>query len=293
MKYYKVIFSITDTLNKRPASGVMLQTACDIVCALAGECGFESFEEYKGGVCGYAQKSAFNGSALDAVLKSFPLENISVSYDLTDAEDKNWNQTWEKQGFEPIIIDGKCIIHDTLHPIITGSDEIKDIIIDTQQAFGTGTHDTTKMIVTELLNINLKGLSVLDCGCGTGILSIVSSISGAEKVVGYDIDEWSVKNTKHNCKLNGIKNIESIEGNSDIIKLLNKNFNIVLANINRNILLADMPKFCDAMAENGILILSGFYTEDAPLLKEKAESLSLSFIKSNQSNNWCMLVFRK
>lgn len=293
MKYYKVIFKITDNSDKRPVSGAMLQTACDLVCALAGECGFESFEECEGVVCGYVQKCEFNAAALDAVLKAFPLKNISVSFEFTDAEDKNWNQTWEEQGFEPIIIDGKCIIHDTLHSAEAVPHGIKNIVIDTQQAFGTGTHDTTKMIVTELLNTNLRGLSVLDCGCGTGILSIVASISGAETVVGYDIDEWSVKNTKHNCKLNGIKNVESIEGNADVIKSSNKNFNIVLANINRNILLADMPKFCDTMAENGILVLSGFYTEDASLLKEKAASLGLTFIRSNQSNNWCMLVFRK
>lgn len=293
MKYYKATFTITEKGGNKPADENIMQAARDILCAVAAEAGFESFEEQDTGVCGYVQRNIFDAAALDSCLQAFPLQDMRVGYTLTEAEDKDWNLTWEQQGFESIVIDDRCIIHDTLHPSDNAPMGTLDITIDARQAFGTGTHATTKMIVAELLNTDLKGMSVLDCGCGTGILSIVASKSGAETVVGYDIDEWSVENTRHNCAINNVANVAVVEGNADVIPSLNKNFNIVLANINRNILLADMSTFHSAMTGGATLILSGFYTEDAPLLREKAESLALDFVKSVKNADWCMMVFKK
>lgn len=293
MKYYKVLFSITDCRENTTSDPVILQTARDLLCALAAEAGFESFEETGNGLCGYVQQQAFSKTLLDEAVNAVPLENISVTYNVSEAEDKDWNIEWETNGFEPIKIGGRCVIHDTRHSAKPADCNMLDITIDARQAFGTGTHDTTQMISACLLEMNLDGKNVLDCGCGTGILSIVAAKCGARNVTAYDIDRWSVENTKHNCELNNVQNVKVVEGSSDIISSLNKNFNFILANINRNILLADMSKFRSAMAAEAFLILSGFYTEDAPLLKEKAKSLGLNFVKAADHNKWCMLVFKK
>lgn len=290
MKYYKVIFNISDLSDQILKDTTLLQTAKDVLCAISAEAGFESFEECENGINGYVQQQTFNEDILVCLLSDFPVENVKISYHKVTAEDKDWNQAWEKDGFEPILIKDKCIIHDAIHPVPKCKTDMIDITIDAKQAFGTGTHETTKMIVKQLLSMDIHGMNVLDCGCGTGILSIVAAKKNAKNVICYDIDEWSVKNTKHNCSINEVKNISIFEGNANIIKSLNQKFNVILANINRNILLADMPEFSNALDSNGLLILSGFYTEDAPILINKAQRLGLKHIKSVESNNWCMLV---
>ena len=291
MKYLKVKFKIAAADGSHIEDEVLTQTVKDVVCSLAGDVGFDSFEEEADGICGYVQTALFSGEALDGAIAFLPIEGVNVTYDVAEAEDKNWNRTWEEQGFEPIVIENKCVIHDMRHGDVSVSSGMMDVTIDARQAFGTGTHDTTKMIVTELLSLGLAGKSVLDCGCGTGILSIVASKCGAEEVTGYDIDEWSVENTGHNCEINSVDNVKAVEGTAEVIPTFNKRFDVVLANINRNILLADMPSFRSAMADGGVLILSGFYTADTDLLKDKAASLGLHFVKSTDSNDWCMLEF--
>lgn len=219
------------------------------------------------------------------------MENIKITYKIEEAEDKNWNETWEEKGFEPIVVNNKCVIHDTMHNN-TGNGNLIDITIDAKQAFGTGGHETTYMMVSELLDNDINGLQVLDCGCGTGILSIVSAKLGAKNVTGYDIDEWSTENTKHNCIINGITNVSILHGNANVINTLETEFDIVLANINRNILLNDMPQFKHAMRDGAKLILSGFYEKDAEMLINKAEELKLKLDKKKTKNDWCMLVFK-
>jgi len=147
------------------------------------------------------------------------------------------------------------------------------------------------MIVSELFNTKIQEKNVLDCGCGTGILSIVSAKLGAQGVTAYDIDDWSVENTRHNCSLNGVSNIDIKHGDASLLNTIDKKFDIVLANINRNILLADMAAFRNAMADGGILLLSGFYTQDAYLLINHAKELNLSLTKQTTKNDWCMLRF--
>ena len=159
-------------------------------------------------------------------------------------------------------------------------------------AFGTGNHETTRMIVATLLSMNLSLKRVLDCGCGTGILGIVAAKLGAKEVVGYDIDEWSVENTKHNALLNGVSPIEVYHGNASVINHISGLFDIVLANINRNILLDDMKSFRSVMADGSYLILSGFYEEDIPVLLEKAEQLGLKESARRTDNNWACLVLK-
>lgn len=291
MKYLKVIFAISNCDGTKIYDNVLMQASKDLLCQFAGTAGFESFEEDDDNITGYVQKQLFDKDVLENVLSTFPLENIKITYKIEEAKDKNWNETWEEKGFEPIVVNNKCVIHDTMHNN-TGNGNLIDITIDAKQAFGTGGHETTYMIVSELLDNDINGLQVLDCGCGTGILSIVSAKLGAKNVTGYDIDEWSTENTKHNCIINGITNVSILHGNANVINTLETEFDIVLANINRNILLNDMPQFKHAMRDGAKLILSGFYEKDAEMLINKAEELKLKLDKKKTKNDWCMLVFK-
>ena len=291
MKYLQTIFNITDKNGLKINEANLLQTAKDLLCAIVGNDGYEAFEDNGDTVTGYVQKGLYDEKDLRESIETFPLENVQISYATTDSEDKNWNASWEEHGFEPITIDGKCIVHDTMNLPPYIPEGAMEVTIDTKQAFGTGRHETTAMVISELLDIDLKGKNVLDCGCGTGILSIVAAKAGAANVTGYDIDEWSVENTRHNCTINGTTNVNVLHGDAKIINGLDKKFDIVTANINRNILLADMDTFKQALAKNGILILSGFYTDDAKMLTDKAGNLGMELKKQTSKNDWCALVF--
>jgi len=303
MKYYKTIFHIS-------APEGLFQDAIDITSALAGEAGFESFEDCEEGLCGYVQQPLFDRSMLEQLLSDFPLPSCNVTFSVEEAEYRDWNEQWEEEGFEPIVVsstmpDGSSktlVIHDGRH-LPSDNSQLSvlnsqfSIEIDAKMAFGTGTHETTRMIVGELLNMDLSGKHVLDCGTGTGILSIVALKLGAAHATGYDIDEWSADNARHNAVINRVdERFTSLLGDATLLDTLTtpdgspSGFDLVLANINRNILLADMPRFRQQMRPGATLILSGFYTSDVPLLTEKAQSLGLKVIKQNTDDNWTCLV---
>lgn len=290
MKYLTANFSITG------ADEMLLQASREVLADELAAVGFESFEDTDGGLTGYVQSELLDREGLDAVCREFPLEGVSVSYELAEVEDRDWNETWENEGFDPIDIKGQVIIYDARHPFtLPQTDGIQSpvtIAIEARQAFGTGTHQTTRMVVQTLLNIELADKRVLDCGCGTGILSLVASKLGAGSVVGYDIDEWSVENTKHNAQLNAVDNLEVFTGDASVLSHISGVFDVVMANINRNILLADMAAFKDVMRPNAILILSGFYVDDAQMLVEKARELGLTEINRRTEDDWCCLVLK-
>ena len=318
MKYFEAEFVIS------PLS----PDAIDLLADLAGEAGFESFEETPSGLKGYVQQQLFDPSTLQSALADFPFDNVEISYKIREAEYRDWNEAWENEGFDPIVIlrkeeSGKrkedtpaIVIHDGRH--LPEVDSEISIEIDARQAFGTGTHETTRMICSALLDLfSAKNPSssasdnspssfhfplsskekpstrVLDCGTGTGILSICALKLGAQEAIGYDIDEWSADNARHNAVINRVDDrFTSLLGDATILNKVEGTFDLVLANINRNILLADMPAMREKMAPGARLILSGLYTADAPLLIGKAATLGLTLEQQKEDNNWACLIFK-
>ena len=313
MKYFEVEFTIS------PYSA----DASDILAAIAGEAGFETFEETETGLKGYIQQSLFDVSVLKIALEDFPFEDTTISYDIREAEDRDWNEQWEQEGFEPIVISGErnvhtLVIHDGRHLpddslFAAHSSLLSSIEIDAKLAFGTGTHETTRMICSTLLDLysNLSTLSIpeqssptrslslhsplriLDCGTGTGILSICALKLGAQEAIGYDIDEWSVDNAHHNAVINQVDDrFTSLLGDASILNKVEGTFDLVMANINRNILLNDMPQFVSKMNAGATLILSGFYTDDCPILIDKAQTLGLTLQLQKEDQQWACLVLK-
>lgn len=303
MKYYEVNMTI------EPCS----QDAQDLLAALTGEAGMETFEETETGLKGYAQQQLLDEDALQMAIQQFPFEGVTISYTISEAEDKDWNKQWEQEGFEPIEVrckmdDGRSdeerllIIHDGRHlpsPLspshpLTSSPSQLLVEIDAHMAFGTGTHETTRMICRQLLDMPLQGKRVLDCGCGTGILGICALKLGAASCVGYDIDEWSTDNTRHNAVINRVDDrLESLCGDATLLSRFAAEFDVVLANINRNILLHDMEHFVRVMAPGATLILSGFYQSDCQMLADKALSLGLHPVTTDTDGDWACLVITK
>ena len=271
-----------------------MQACQDLLADGAAEAGFESFEETETGMEAYVQKDLFDKEALDEYIADFPIVDTHITYDIKDAEDKDWNQEWEEQGFAPIFVADQVVIYDAKHPELypdtSNRPDIIEIGIEAKLAFGTGNHETTRMIISQLLQMPVKTKRVLDCGTGTGILGLTASKLGAKEVVGYDIDEWSVENAKHNAVLNGVDNMEVLFGNCNVLNHVSGVFDVVMANINRNILLSDMRLFRSVMNIGGTLILSGFYEEDVPVLLEKAAELGLHEVTRQVDNNWTCLV---
>lgn len=286
MKYKIADFKIACTPE-------LMQIAKDLLPDLMGEIGFESFEDTPDGLKGYIPADLLDTNSLKQVLETFPLEGVNITYTLSNTEDKNWNEAWENTGFAPIKIDDKVLVYDARAGKKPAGDSLINIGIEAKQAFGTGTHETTRMMIGAMLQLSLKGKRVLDCGCGTGILGIAALKLGAEAVVGFDIDEWSVENTQHNAAINEVDNIEVFHGDAHVLSHVSGVFDVVLANINRNILLNDMPTYLEMMNADSVLIISGFYEEDVKLLDEKAKTLGLVKTSQKTDNHWCCLTFNK
>lgn len=278
MRYFEV------TLKTTPCNS----TVNDLLCALLGEIEFESFAEESDGVKAYIQQPLYNEDALKAVLADYPIENVHISYDAQLMEDKNWNEEWEKNFFQPIVIDNRCVIHSTFHKDVPQA-EI-EILINPQMAFGTGHHETTSLILAELLDADLKDKSVLDMGCGTSILAILAAMRGAQPITAIDIDTWCVENSKENITLNQVKNITVELGDAALLKG-REAFDVVIANINRNILLNDLDSYTACMHKGSEIYMSGFYVSDIELIREKAESLGLAFSLFKEKNNWAVVKF--
>lgn len=280
MKYLEFIF------HTEPCTEVVN----DVLSAVLGEVGFESFVEQEGGIAAYIQTALYDEETLKSALDSFPLADTTLTYTYKEAEDKDWNEEWEKNFFQPIVIGNRCVIHSTFHHDVPQAEY--DIVINPQMAFGTGHHETTSLIIGELLEADLQGKALLDMGCGTSILAILARMRGAAPCAAIDIDEWCVRNSLENIELNHVDSISVFQGDASILPDKGP-FDVVIANINRNILLNDMKHYVARMNPGARLFMSGFYTDDIPAIHEEAERNGLRFVHHKEKNRWAAVQFEK
>ena len=281
MLYIEVTFTLT------PWS----ETAQDILTALAGDIGFESFVEEDNLLKAYIQQKFYDEEAINGIIADFPLPDITIAYTAQEQEDKDWNEEWEKNFFQPIVIGNRCVIHSTFHKDIPQMEY--EILINPQMSFGTGHHETTNLIVSRLLETELEGKSVLDMGCGTSILAILAAKRGASPITAIDIDDWCVSNSADNIRLNNIDCINVRLGDADVLRTERPAFDLIIANINRNILTTDMDAYALCMNPGSRIFLSGFYVDDIPVIQQSLMANGLSFVEHHENNRWAMVVAEK
>ncbi|PKP29140.1 MAG: 50S ribosomal protein L11 methyltransferase [Bacteroidetes bacterium HGW-Bacteroidetes-18] len=262
------------------------EPATEILIAELGEVGFESFVENEEGVEAFIQKTDWNEQVLDDiyVLKS---GEFQISFEMKEIEQTNWNIEWEKN-FNPIQVDGLVSIRAPFHE----NPNLKyDIVIEPKMSFGTGHHETTHMMVQHLLDLDVAGKKVLDMGCGTGILAIFAEMKGAQPIDAIDIDNWCYQNSLENVERNNCKHIAVYEGDASLLK--DKKYDVIIANINRNILLNDMHVYANCLNDNGVILISGFYKEDIPVIDDEISKYGLKLDKQIERNNWVALKYVK
>ncbi len=261
-----------------------LQPAVEILIAELGYAGFESFVETTEGVTAYIQKQDWHASILDDIyiLNS---KEFEIKFTFKDIEQVNWNAEWEKN-FNPIVVDDLCTVRAPFHE---KSKTKYDIIIEPKMSFGTGHHETTHMMIQHILKNNFRDKSVLDIGCGTGVLAIIAELKGAKPLDAIDIDNWCYLNSLENVERNNCKHISIFQGDANLIE--GKKYDVIIANINRNILLNDISKYAKCLNENGILLLSGFYKEDISIIEAECNKHNLNLVKTLERNNWVSLKF--
>ncbi len=256
----------------------------EILIAELGEKPFESFIETEDGFSAYIQRDVWTENVLDDIyLLNSP--EFTISYTIEEIEQVNWNEEWEKN-FEPIDVDGKCHVRAPFHPKTAAE---FDIVIEPKMSFGTGHHETTHMMIQHLLDMEVAGMKTLDMGCGTAILAILAEMKGAEPIDAIDIDNWCYLNSIENAERNNCRKISVYEGDAELLK--GKNYDLIIANINRNILLNDMQQYLDCLNKKGVLLLSGFYNEDIPFIDASCTEKGLTFVKKLERNNWVSLKY--
>ena len=262
-----------------------LQPAVEILIAELGYAGFESFVETEEGVTAYIQKEEWNQNILDDI-QILNSDEFDITYTHEDIEQTNWNAEWEKN-FNPIVVDDVCAVRAPFHEKF---DTEYDIIIEPKMSFGTGHHETTHMMIQHILQNDFKDKSVLDMGCGTAVLAILAEMKGAKPIDAIDIDNWCYLNSLENVERNNCKHISVYEGEASLLK--DKNYDIIIANINRNILLQDIATYAKCLNTNGSLFLSGFYEDDIPLIEKECNVNNLQHLKTLKRNNWVALHFK-
>ena len=260
------------------------ETAIEILIAELGAAGFESFTEKSNGLVAYIQREQWDPELLKDI-RILDSEEVKFSQQVKEIEQVNWNEEWEKN-FDPIVVDKEVSIRAPFHK----NPGLKyDIVIEPKMSFGTGHHETTHLMIKHLMHLELKGKTVLDMGCGTGILAIFAEMRGAKSVDAIDIDSWCYENSLENAERNNCKSISVFEGDSGLLKP--NSYEVIIANINRNILLNDMPVYAESLKENGVLLLSGFYNEDIEIIDAAAASEGLKLVEKLERNNWVGLKY--
>lgn len=273
-------------------SGDCSEDITDIMAAYLADVGFESFEPDSTGVTAYIPAAAAADSSAEKIaaeaLSDLPINcDFSISQEFIEGQD--WNEEWEKHYFKPILIDGRCAIHSSFHTDVPDAEY--DIVIDPKMAFGTGHHDTTSQMVRHILDSDIRGKDVIDMGTGTGILAILAKMAGARNVTGIEIDAPAYENAIDNAVVNGVE-IRLIHGDASALEGLHA-ADFLFANINRNIILADIDRYASRLAPGGYMLLSGFYEEDIPLIEEACRPLGLTEVKRLVSNRWCALKLHR
>lgn len=231
----------------------------------------------------YIPQTAFDAAALNAALADFPLPGVEVRYTYVEADNRDWNEEWEKNYFSPLVIDGRCVVAGTFHRDVP--DAPYRITIDPHMSFGTGHHATTSQMLTRILDDDMTGLDVLDMGCGTGILAILARMRGARHCTAIDNDEWCVSNSLENVALNGVDHVDVSLGDASALSGKGP-FDLVIANINRNILLRDLPLYVERMKPRSMIYMSGFYAADVPMIRRKAEECGLRMTDVHTQDDW-------
>lgn len=267
-----------------------LTTASDMLSAFLGEIGFESFVFENNVLTAYVRSEAFSSEAFAEVLDQLPLPQVTLSAETEEIEGRDWNHEWEKNYFQPIVVADRCVIHSTFH---TGYPKCEyDIVIDPKMAFGTGHHATTSQIIAQLLEMDLIGKAVVDMGTGTGILAILAAMRGAAPVVAIEIDPAAEVNARENMMLNHQAQIDLRLGDATMLEGCRAD--VFIANINRNIILNDLEAYAATLNRDAIMILSGFYESDIPMLEARAVAFGLEYVRhTTQGDNWACLVLRK
>ncbi|MCL9806623.1 50S ribosomal protein L11 methyltransferase [Flavobacterium amniphilum] len=256
----------------------------EILIAELGEKPFDSFIETENGFSAFIQKDLWNEAILEDI---YILENpeFKISYTFEEIEQTNWNEEWEKN-FDPIDVDGLCHVRAPFHP---KTDAQFDIVIEPKMSFGTGHHETTHMMIQHLLEMDVNGMKTLDMGCGTAILAILAEMKGSQPIDAIDIDNWCYLNSIENAERNNCKHIAVYEGDASLLN--GKKYDLIIANINRNILLNDMQTYVDCLNKDGIILFSGFYEQDIPFIDASCTEKGLTFVKKINRNNWVSLKY--
>lgn len=271
--YVKAVFDI------KPYSA----DAADLLAAFLADAGFDSFEESDGSLVAYCDAKLFSRGAVEEAVAALPMD-ARVSWESTLIPHQDWNEEWEKNYFKPLVLaDGRCVVHSTFHSDFPQA--TYEIVIDPKMAFGTGHHATTSMMVNHLFGLDLGGKTVLDMGTGTGILAILADMLGAEKVTGIEIDADAIENTRENVALNSAR-VDLICGDAEALRPF-KNVDVFLANINRNIILADLEKYVATISPSAVLLLSGFYLADVPVIEEALRNCGMKIAETvTEADNW-------
>ena len=281
MNYIEVNFSI----KIAEATEINMDSVREIIMAELAVLNFESFVNTKQGLQAYIQEVDFNQEEF-STLYLFDSPDFTIESEITKIEQQNWNAEWEKN-FESIEVDGRCIVRAPFHK----EKKIEfDIVIEPKMSFGTGHHETTHQMLAELLAVDVSGKRVLDMGCGTGVLAILACMKGASSITAIDIDDWAYENTLENVRKNKCSQIIVKKGGATLLK--NSSYDIILANINRNILVNDMEAYVKTMSSGSKIVFSGFYTSDISHIDSHARRLGLRLLRQSEKNNWAALVYQ-
>ena len=281
MNYIEVSFSIK-ALDSAEINAEMVR---EILVAELGVLDFESFINTKEGLEAYCQEDVFDEASLRD-LYIFQNPDFEIHLEVKTIQQQNWNAEWEKN-FKPIEVDGRCVVRAPFHD----KKQVEyDIVIEPKMSFGTGHHETTHQMIAQLLDIDVLGKRVLDMGCGTGILAILACMKGASSITAIDIDEWACQNTLEKVRNNQCSQVIVKKGGAELLK--NHEYDLILANINRNILLNDMESYANSMRSESVIVFSGFYISDINTINQKARSMGMRLLRQSERNSWVALVYQ-